>query len=107
MNKGSSRLGARNSWRLDIKMIACNHPDMSSLTVRNLAPSTKARLAQRAKRKGRSLEAEVRAILDSAAQEPANDQADFPDWFIAMIEPGEDVADFLETRRIPHPPVRL
>ena len=40
----------------------------SSLTVRNLSPTTKARLAQRARRKGRSLEAEVRAILESAVK---------------------------------------
>lgn len=79
----------------------------ASLTVRNLSPATKARLAQRARRKGRSLEAEVRAILDNAAREPAAPQDAFPDWFIAMIEPGEDVADFLEARRRPHEPVKL
>jgi hypothetical protein len=80
----------------------------SSLTVRNLSPTTKARLAQRARRKGRSLEAEVRAILDAAAREPHAALDDFPDWFVAMIEPGEDVADFLDARRrFPHNPVEL
>jgi len=94
------------SWVL----IACNHQGMSkgsSLTVRNLSPSTKAKLALRARRKGRSLEAEVRAILDAAAQERATSKDDFPDWFLAMIEPGEDVADFLDSRRTPHDPVEL
>lgn len=55
------------------------------LTVRDLSPATKARLARRAQAKGRSLEAEVRAILDAAAQEKAPTQADFPDWFLEMI----------------------
>jgi hypothetical protein len=84
-------------------------PKNASLTVRNLSPATKARLARRAKARGRSLEAEVRAILDAAAQEKAVGQADFPDWFIAMIEPSEedDVAAFLDSRRTPHKPVKL
>jgi hypothetical protein len=93
-------------------MISCNHWIMTqntSLTVRNLSPATKARLARRAKAKGRSLEAEVRAILDAAAQEKAVKQPDFPDWFLEMIEPGEDdIADFLDSRRrTPHTPVKL
>ncbi len=80
----------------------------TSLTVRNLSPATKARLSRRAKRKRRSLEAEVRAILDAAAQERNPAQPDFPDWFLAMIEPGEDVSDFLEERRRrPHMPLEL
>jgi hypothetical protein len=79
-----------------------------SLTVRNLSPVTKARLASRAAQKGRSLEAEVRAVLDAAANEPIAQALPFPDWFIAMIEPGEeDVADFLQSRRKPHTPVEL
>lgn len=80
----------------------------TSLTVRNLSPATKARLARRAKAKGRSLEAEVRAILDAASREQPPEQADFPDWFLAMIEPGgDDIAEFLESRRLPHKPVEL
>ncbi|MGE0740705.1 MAG: plasmid stabilization protein [Hyphomonadaceae bacterium] len=80
----------------------------SSLTVRNLSPATKVRLATRAKAKGRSLEAEVRAILDAAAQEKTDRQPDFPDWFLDMVAPGgDDVADFLDSRRAPHKPVEL
>lgn len=82
-------------------------PKHTSLTVRNLSPVTKARLVRRAKAKGRSLEAEARAILDAAAQERTAKQSDFPDWFLAMIEPGDDVADFLDSRRTPHKPVKL
>jgi len=81
----------------------------SSLTVRNLSLATKTRLARRAKGKGRSLEAEVRAILDAAAREQIAPQRDFPDWFIEMIEPSaeDDVAAFLDARRTPHAPVEL
>ncbi|MGQ0532602.1 MAG: hypothetical protein ACT4OF_07925 [Caulobacteraceae bacterium] len=39
--------------------------------------------------------------------EQAAQQSEFPDWFLAMIEPGEDdIADFLD-RRAPHKPVKL
>ncbi len=94
----------------DRGVIACNHCNMtkmSSLTVRNLSPATKARLAKRAEKRGRSLEAEVRAILDAAAAEKLPPPKEFPDWFIAAIPPGDDVADFLEGRRRPHDPVEL
>jgi hypothetical protein len=80
----------------------------SSLTVRNLSPATKTKLSRRAKAKGRSLEAEVRAILDAAAQQGTDKQPDFPDWFVTMLVPGDDdVAAFLDSRRTPHQPVKL
>jgi hypothetical protein len=101
---------ARNHC-LERRTIACNHrimPKNASLTVRNLSPTTKARLARRAAAKGRSLEAEVRAILDAAAEEKAAKQADFPDWFLAMVAAGyDDVADFLDNRHVPHKPIDL
>ncbi|WP_040163242.1 FitA-like ribbon-helix-helix domain-containing protein [Nigerium massiliense] len=43
---------------------------MSSLVVRGLDESVKARLAAQAKEHGRSMEAEVRAILTKAATRP-------------------------------------
>ncbi len=43
---------------------------MSMLTVRNLDPEVKAEIQRRAARNGRSMEAEVRAILGQAAHEP-------------------------------------
>ena len=97
---------------LDASMIACYHPSMASntsLTVRNLSPATKARLARRAAAKGRSLEAEVRAILDAAAQEKIAGRQDFPDWFMAMIGPTEvdAVAAVIDSRRTPHKPIKL
>jgi plasmid stability protein len=42
---------------------------MAQLVVRNLEESVKARLQRRAKRNGRSMEAEVRDILRNAANE--------------------------------------
>lgn len=43
---------------------------MAQLLVRNLEQTVKARLQRRAKRNGRSMEEEVRAILRKAANEP-------------------------------------
>jgi plasmid stability protein len=43
---------------------------MAQLVVRNIEDSVKARLQRRARRNGRSMEAEVRDILRSAAHEP-------------------------------------
>lgn len=77
------------------------------MTVRNLSPATKAKLAKRARLKGRSLGAEVRDILDNAARQKNPQHDEFPDWFLAMVEPGEDIAEFLEARRQPHKHVEL
>jgi len=44
---------------------------LAQLVVRNIENSVKARLQRRAKRNGRSMEAEVREILRNAADEPA------------------------------------
>ena len=40
--------------------------DMASITIRNLAPRVKERLRVRAAQRGQSMEAEARAILESA-----------------------------------------
>lgn len=81
-----------------------NMPKHASPTIRGLSPETRAALERRAQAKGHDLESEVRAVLDAAAAE----QSDFPDWFLAMIEPGEDdIADFLDHRRAPHKPAKL
>lgn len=45
---------------------------MAALSVRNLDESVKRRLRSRAARHGRSMEAEVRAILTEAVSEPAD-----------------------------------
>ena len=43
---------------------------MASITIRNLAPAVKERLRVQAARRGHSMEAEARAILQSALDQP-------------------------------------
>jgi plasmid stability protein len=83
---------------------------MASIVVRRLSDATKERLRQRAVRHRRSLEAEVRAILERAAQEAVGAGADaepFPDWFIRMTRPGIDLDAAIEENRLPHEGVKL
>ena len=42
---------------------------MASITIRNLSPESKAKLRRRAERRGCSLEALARSILDQAAED--------------------------------------
>ena len=83
---------------------------MANIVVRRLSDDTKERLRQRASRHKRSLEAEVRAILERAAQEPATaapESEAFPDWFIRMTRPGIDLDPAIEENRAPHQGVDL
>jgi len=78
---------------------------VASILVRNLPEDTKERLRRRAMRHKRSLEAEVRAILERAAQEsvsPVDPPERFPDWFIRMTRPGIDLDPAIEENRRPH-----
>jgi plasmid stability protein len=73
---------------------------MSQILVRNLSPETVDRLKAQAKRNKRSLEAEVRSILDEAASSPA--QA-FSQFKLEIAEGRNKVAafrDFLDKTRI-------
>jgi hypothetical protein len=75
---------------------------VASILVRNLPDDAKERLRRRAMRHKRGLEAEVRAILARAAQEPVvpTDQPEpFPDWFIRMTRPGIDLDPAIEDNR--------
>jgi hypothetical protein len=75
---------------------------MASLVVRRLSEVTKERLRQRAARHRRSLEAEVRAILERAAAEtpaPGAEAEGFPDWFIRMTSPGIDLGEAIDENR--------
>jgi plasmid stability protein len=68
-----------------------------------LSEATKECLRQRAARHRRSLEAEVRAILEWAAREttvPSNEAERFPDWFIRMTRPGIDLDRAIDENRI-------
>jgi hypothetical protein len=83
---------------------------MASIIVRNLSEETKERLRQRAVRHRRSLEAEVRSILERAAQagEAAGDRSEpFPDWFIRITRPGAVLDPALDENRTPHEGVEL
>ena len=83
---------------------------MASIIVRNLSEETKERLRQRAVRHRRSLEAEVRSILERAAQagEAADDGNEpFPDWFIRITRPGVDLDPAIDENRTPHEGVEL
>jgi plasmid stability protein len=83
---------------------------MASIVVRKLSDATKERLRQRAVRHKRSLEAEVRAILERVAQEtvkPGDTGERFPDWFIRMTRPGIDLDATIDENRSPHEGVKL
>jgi plasmid stability protein len=82
---------------------------VASILIRNLPDDAKERLRQRAMRHKRSLEAEVRAILERASQEPVvtGQPERFPDWFIRMTRPGIDLDPAIEENRTPHEGVDL
>ncbi len=68
---------------------------MATLTIRNLDPSLKARLRVRAAQNGRSMEAEVRAILGEAVEARARPpELNLYDRIRARIDPlgGVDLA---------------
>jgi hypothetical protein len=78
---------------------------VASILVRNLPDDAKERLRRRAMRHKRSLEAEVRAILERASREPISPtgQLDsFPDWFIRITRPGIDLDPAIEENRTSH-----
>ena len=76
---------------------------MASITIRNLSQESKERLRRHAARRGCSLEALVRSILDSAAEESVV-SAGFPHDLIAVIEPGEEIELLLRGHDQPQPP---
>ena len=96
------------------KVIACNHfvdvvaevSPMASITIRNLSAESKARLRRRADQRGCSLEALVRSILDTAAEEAAP-TGSFPHNLITLVELGEDVEPFIREHRQLQEPVDL
>ena len=79
---------------------------MASITIRNLSPESKAKLRRRAERRGCSLEALARSILDQAAEDTSV-ATGFPDDLIAVVEPGDDIEPFLREHRQPQEPVDL
>lgn len=78
---------------------------MASILIRNLPDRTKEHLRQRAARHRRSLEAEVRNILEQVADEKdvaITSEARFPDWFIQATRPGADLDEAIEENRKLH-----
>ena len=60
---------------------------MSSLTIRNLEPTIKERLRMRAEQNGRSIEAELRAIVIEAVEPPPAPELNLYDRIRARVEP--------------------
>jgi antitoxin FitA len=63
-------LGCEFSAIISSKVISSDHrgEPMAAVTIRNLRPETHRAIKARAKAKGRSAEAEIRAILDEAVR---------------------------------------
>ena len=80
---------------------------MASITIRNLSAESKERLRRSAKRRGCSLEALARSILDTAAAEDPAVAPDFPHDLISMVEPGTDIEPFINEHDHSQPPVNL
>ena len=79
---------------------------MASITIRNLSPESKAKLRRHAERRGCSLEALARSILDQAAEDTSV-ATGFPHDLIALVEPGDDIEPFIREHRQPQEPVDL
>ncbi|MCL2091168.1 MAG: Arc family DNA-binding protein [Micrococcales bacterium] len=72
------------------------------ITVRNLDPGVKARIQDRARRHGRSMEAEIRAILAAVpVQDPAEEPHDFV-WAVARYQ--ESIVDLDSDVELVRPP---
>lgn len=67
---------------------------MADILIRRVSERTKALLARRAKRRGVSLEAELRDALEQLARESAEtpDEAEpFGSWLVSVSRPGADL----------------
>jgi hypothetical protein len=77
---------------------------VSDILIRNIDPLTKERLRRRAKRRGKSLEADLRDALEQLAREDSGNDTrpGFGSWLVALSRPGLDIAPALaEIRRAP------
>ncbi len=76
---------------------------MASVVVRNLSEETKGRLVARAARNRRSLEEELRQILDATARAEAESpdaQEPLGSFIVRITRPGyDDVADMIDAQR--------
>ena len=75
---------------------------MADILIRNVSAQTKERLRRRAKRHGRSLEAELRETLESIAREdspPSQSKVGFGTWLSSISRPGADLSKVLSKIR--------
>jgi plasmid stability protein len=71
---------------------------MADILIRRVSEKTKALLARRARRRGVSLEAELRDALEQLARESAEtpDEAEpFGTWLVSVSRPGTDLDENL------------
>ena len=71
---------------------------MPDILIRNVSAQAKERLRRRAKRHGRSLEAELRETLEIIAQEDnlaAQAKIGFGTWLASISRPGADLSTIL------------
>jgi plasmid stability protein len=79
---------------------------MPDILIRNISAQTKERLRRRAKRHGRSLEAELRETLESIAREDrptTQKMAGFGTWLASVSRPGADLSKVLAKVRAAPP----
>ena len=75
---------------------------MADILIRRVSEKTKALLARRARRRGVSLEAELRDALEKLARESAEtpDEAEpFGTWLVSVSRPGTDLDENLALLR--------
>lgn len=71
---------------------------MPDILIRNVSSQTKERLRRRAKRHGRSLEAELRETLETIAREDSaatQAKVGFGTWLASISRPGADLSKIL------------
>lgn len=81
---------------------------MADILIRNLDPQTKELLRQRARRRGKSLQADLKETLESLAKEEIknpDDEVPFGTWLHQITRPGYDFDDVL--KEIRSSPVRV
>ncbi len=67
---------------------------MGDILIRKVPERTKVLLRLRAKRRGKSLEADLRELLETIAKseiEPADEKMPFGSWLVAISRPGADL----------------
>jgi plasmid stability protein len=75
---------------------------MADILIRNISPRTKERLRQRAKRRGKSLAADLRETLERIAGEDervGQPKVGFGTWLAAISRPGADLSNVLDELR--------